>query len=82
MKCVKNNKTAVIERVSDKEAHNMVGTTALTWSYVAKSEWKAATRKVKVNEVVEVKNEAESETIAEKQLKGKKKKGVKDEKTK
>jgi len=79
MKCVKNNKTAVIERVSDKEAHNMVGTTALTWSYVAKSEWKAATRKVKVVEVVK-ENEAESETVAEKQLK--RKKGVKNEKTK
>jgi hypothetical protein len=79
MKCIKNNKTGDIERVSDKEAYNMVGR---AWSYVAKSEWKAATRKVKVNEVVEVKNEAESETIAEKQLKGKKKKGVKDEKTK
>jgi hypothetical protein len=79
MKCVKNNKTAVIERVSDKEAHNMVGTTALTWSYVAKSEWKAATRKVKVVEVVK-ENEGESETVAEKQLK--RKKGVKNEKTK
>ena len=79
MKCVKNNKTAVIERVSDKEAHNMVGTTALTWSYVAKSEWKAATRKVKVVEVVK-ENEGESETVAEKQLK--RKKVVKNEKTK
>jgi hypothetical protein len=79
MKCVKNNKTAVIERVSDKEAHNMVGTTALTWSYVAKSEWKAATRKVKAVEVVK-ENEGESETVAEKQLK--RKKGVKNEKAK
>ena len=79
MKCVKNNKTSVIERVSDKEAHNMVGTTALTWSYVAKSEWKAATRKVKAVEVVK-ENEGESETVAEKQLK--RKKGVKNEKTK
>ena len=79
MKCIKNNKTGDIERVSDKEAYNMVGR---AWSYVAKSEWKAATRKVKVNEVVEVKSETEGETIAEKQLKGKKKKGVKDEKAK
>ncbi len=79
MKCVKNNKTSVIERVSDKEAHNMVGTTALTWSYVAKSEWKAATRKVKAVEVVK-ENEGESETVAEKQLK--RKKGVKNEKAK
>ena len=80
MKCIKNNKTGDIERVSDKEAYNMVGR---AWSYVSKSEWKAATRKVKVNDVVEpeVKNETEGETIAEKQLKGKKKK-VKDDKEK
>lgn len=76
MKCVKNNKTGVIERVGDKEAYNMVGN---TWSYVAKSEWKAATRKVKAVEVVK-ENEGESETIAEKQLK--RKKGVKNEKAK
>jgi len=75
MKCIKNNKTGVIERVNDTEAHNKVGN---TWSFVAKSEWKAATRKVKVAEVV---NDSEGETIAEKQLKSKKKK-VKDDTTK
>ena len=79
MKCIKNNKTGVIERVSDQEAYNKVGS---TWSYVAKSEWKAATRKVKVNEVVETKNESEGGTIAEKQLKSKKKKVAKNEKGK
>jgi len=79
MKCIKNNKTGEIERISDKEAYNKVGS---TWSYVAKNEWKAATRKVKVVEVIEEKVEAEGETIAEKQLKGKKKKGVKDDKRK
>ena len=79
MKCIKNNKTGEIERVTDKEAYNKVGS---AWSYVAKTEWKAATRKVKVNEVVETTSETEGETIAEKQLKGKKKKGVKDEKGK
>ena len=73
MKCIKNNKTGEIERLSDKEAYNKVGS---TWSYVAKSEWKAATRKVKVTEVV---NDSEGETIAEKQLKSKKKK-VKNDK--
>lgn len=73
MKCIKNNKTGEIQRVDDKEAYNKVGS---TWSYVAKSEWKAATRKVKVTEVV---NDSEGETIAEKQLKSKKKK-VKDDK--
>ncbi len=73
MKCIKNNKTGEIQRLDDKEAYNKVGS---TWSYVAKSEWKAATRKVKVNDVV---NDSEGETIAEKQLKSKKKK-VKDDK--
>jgi hypothetical protein len=77
MKCVKNNKTGEIERITDKEAYNKVGN---TWSYVAKTEWKAATRKVKAVEVVETKSEVESETIAEKQLK--RKKGVKNEKAK
>ncbi len=75
MKCIKNNKTGEIERLGDKEAYNKVGS---AWSYVAKSEWKAATRKVKVTEVV---NDSEGETIAEKQLKSKKKK-VKDDTTK
>lgn len=75
MKCIKNNKTGVIQRVDDKEAYNKVGS---TWSYVAKSEWKAATRKVKVTEVV---NDSEGETIAEKQLKSKKK-NVKNDKQK
>jgi hypothetical protein len=73
MKCIKNVKTGEIERLSDKEAYNKVGS---TWSYVAKTEWKAATRKVKVTEVV---NDSEGETIAEKQLKSKKKK-VKNDK--
>ena len=73
MKCIKNVKTGEIERLSDKEAYNKVGS---TWSYVAKTEWKAATRKVKVTEVV---NDSDGETIAEKQLKSKKKK-VKNDK--
>ncbi len=73
MKCIKNKKTGEIERLGDREAYNKVGN---AWSYVAKSEWKAATRKVKVTEVV---NDSEGETIAEKQLKSKKKK-VKDDK--
>ena len=72
---MKYNKTGEIERLGDKEAYNKVGS---AWSYVAKSEWKAATRKVKVTEVV---NDSEGETIAEKQLKSKKKK-VKDDTTK
>jgi len=73
MKCIKNNKTGEIERLDDREAYNKVG---ITWSYISKSEWKGATRKVKVTEVVK---HSETETIAEKQLKNKKKK-VKDDK--
>jgi len=73
MKCIKNNKTGEIERLDDREAYNKVG---ITWSYISKSEWKGATRKVKVTEVVK---DSKTETIAEKQLKSKKKK-VKDDK--
>lgn len=41
MKCIKNNKTGKILRVEDVVAQRKVGS---TWSYVPKSEWKAATR--------------------------------------
>ncbi len=44
MKCIKNNKTGDIQRVTDREAYNMAGN---TWSYVSKSEWKLQTRKPK-----------------------------------
>ena len=50
MKCIKNNKTGDIQRVTDREAYNMVGN---TWSYVSKSEWKMVTRKPKVQETTE-----------------------------
>lgn len=70
MKCIKNIKTGEIERVTDKEAYNKVGT---AWSFIAKAEWKAATRKPKPVEVLQT---AEGETIAEKQLKSKKKKST------
>lgn len=80
MKCIKNNKTGEIERLGDREAYNKVGN---AWSYVAKSEWKAATRKVKVTEVVKDVNTntdgVNQLTIAEKQLKTKRKK-VNDDK--
>ena len=68
MKCLKNLKTGNIVRVDDKQANNMAG---VTWQYIPKSEWKAATRKPKP-EVVE----ATEETVSEKQLK--RKKNVKD----
>ena len=65
MKCLKNTKTGNIIRVDDKQANQMVGS---QWSYVAKSEWKAATR---VAASVEQTEEAEkkAETISEKALK-------------
>ena len=37
MKCIKNNKTGTIIRVTDQQAHQTVGR---EWVYVAKSEWK------------------------------------------
>ncbi len=80
MKCIKCIKVAKgyeldeIRRVDDIEAEEKVKVGY--WKFVPKSEWKLATRKVKVTEVV---NDSEGETIAEKQLKSKKKK-VKDDK--
>ena len=65
MKCLKSYKTKDIIRISNIKAENMVGS---DWKYVSKSEWKAATRKV-VEEI-----QAETQTIAEKQLKRKKSK--------
>ena len=66
MKCLKNEKTGNIIRVTDTQAYNMVGS---TWSYVPKVEWKSATRKTEKQEVEAVKKE---ETISEKALKRKK----------
>lgn len=65
MKCIKNKKTGNIIRVENQQAQQMVG---MTWGYVAKAEWKLATRKPKVEEV-----EVVEETVSEKQLKRKKK---------
>ena len=50
MKCIKairatkDVELGTIRRVDDKTADNLVG---ISWAYVPKSEWKAATRKVK-----------------------------------
>ena len=38
MKCIKNNKTGNIIRVTDQQAHQTVGR---EWVYVPKSEWKS-----------------------------------------
>jgi len=68
MKCIKNSKTGDIQRVSDKEAYNMVGN---TWKYIPKSEWKEVTRVV-VTEKQKEEGEKKEVTISEKGLKRKK----------
>ena len=75
MKCIKCIKVAKgydldeVRRVSDIDADEKVK--GGYWKFVPKSEWKAVTRKVKVNEVV---NEQPTEelSIEEKQVKRKK----------
>lgn len=53
MKCLKDTKTGNITRVSDLEAFQKAGN---RFQYVSKSEWKAATRKITVKQVEEIKN--------------------------
>lgn len=65
MKCLKNAKTGNIIRVDDRQADQMAGS---TWSYIAKSEWKALVRKP-VTEQQEEQAEKKAETISEKALK-------------
>ncbi len=74
MKCIKVIKQAKsyelgeIRRMDDIDANEKVKTGY--WAFCPKSEWKALTRKVKVNEVV---NESTEElSIEEKKLKRKK----------
>ena len=75
MKCIKCIKLAKgyeldeVRRLSDEDADDRVK--GGYWKFVPKSEWKAVTRKVKVNEVV---NEQPTEelSIEEKKLKRKK----------
>jgi hypothetical protein len=74
MKCIKCIKVAKgyeldeIRRIADIDADEKVK--GGYWKFVPKSEWKLATRKVKVNEVV---NESTEElSIEEKKLKRKK----------
>jgi hypothetical protein len=78
IKCIKQTKSYdldEIRRTDDQDAEDKVKSGV--WKFIPKTEWKTATRKVKVNEVIEVKNEVEEQTIAEKQLKSKKKKDEK-----
>jgi len=42
MKTIKNVKLGKLERVKDREAHNMVGSNG--WEYCPKKEWKEITR--------------------------------------
>jgi hypothetical protein len=74
MKCIKCIKVAKgydldeVRRMDDIDANEKVKTGY--WAFCPKSEWKAVTRKVKVNEVV---NESTEElSIEEKKLKRKK----------
>lgn len=75
MKCIKCIKVAKgyeldeIRRVSDIDADERVK--GGYWKFVPKSEWKLATRKVKVNQVVNEQPEVEL-SIEEKKLKRKK----------
>jgi hypothetical protein len=76
MKCIKCIKVAKgynldeIRRVDDIDADERVK--GGYWKFVPKSEWKAATRKVKVNEVVNTNEPTEELSIEEKKLKRKK----------
>jgi hypothetical protein len=75
MKCIKCIKVAKgyeldeVRRIDDKDAEDRVK--GGYWKYVPKSEWKLATRKVKVNQIVNEQPEVEL-SIEEKKLKRKK----------
>lgn len=67
MKCLKSSKTGEIIRVTNEKADQATR----EWGFIPKSEWKVATRRVTVKNVVEM-QEPVTETISEKQLKRKK----------
>ena len=64
MKCLKNAKTGNIVRVDDVQARQMAGS---TWKYIAKSEWKVATRVPETEQQV-VESEKKEKTISKKQI--------------
>lgn len=68
MKCIKNNTTGEIKRVKEEVAYELE---KRGWSYVPKSEWKAATRVEKTAVVVEktVNEEGKPRRNREKKLK-------------
>ena len=83
IKCIRQTKQYdldEIRRTDDQDAEDKVKSG--TWKFIPKSEWKATKKsEPKVEVVAEVSEQLTDETIAEKQLKGKKKK-VKDDKGK
>jgi hypothetical protein len=62
MKCLKNQKTGDIIRVTDVQANQMEGH---TWKYVTKSEWKSLTRAPKTEQQV-VESEKKEKTLSKK----------------
>lgn len=81
MKCIKALRASKdvevgdIRRVDDKTAYNMVGS---SWAYIAKSEWKMATRKSKPTTQVTEQVSETTESVEKKPYK----KGQKSEKHK
>jgi hypothetical protein len=65
MKCLKNNQTGNIIRVSDQQADQIVGN---TWYFVSKSEWKSQVRSEKVETQV-IEEEKKEKTLSKKVLK-------------
>ena len=63
MKCLKNQKTGDIIRVSDVQANQMAGN---TWKYISKEEWKSITRVPSTEQQV-VESEKKEVTISKKQ---------------
>ena len=62
MKCLKNSKTGDIIRVTNDQANQMAG---YTWKYIAKTEWKVATRVPKTEEQA-VQAEKKEKTLSKK----------------
>lgn len=63
MKCLKNQKTGDLIRVTDVQANQMAGS---TWKYASKSEWKSLTRVPSTLQQV-VESEKKEKTISKKQ---------------
>jgi hypothetical protein len=83
IKCIKQTKSYdldEIRRTDDQDAEEKVRSGV--WKFIPKEEWKGTLKKAVVkNEIIVSPDETDELTIAEKQLKGKKKK-VKDDKGK